>query len=320
MKYMIKHVPIPIAGLVLGLTALGNLLQEYSDMMRTFCGLVAGGLGILLLLKFVIYPFHIKEEYENPIIASVSATIFMSVMQLMTYIFPYVGKIAYVIWLAAVCSHLILMVWYTKKFLLRFSLEEIFPTCFITYVGIIVGSVTSATFQQERLGEMLFWLGFTFYIFIFGLITYRYMKVEVPESAKPLFCIYTAPMSLSLAGYLTASSHISFAFTLALEIMAQLLYIVVLTQLPKLVKLSFYPSFAAFSFPFVITAFALKKWVGYLSSMGIEVSPAIYLVLAIETIIAVVMVSFALIHFLSHLYRHMRLGISAERTQFAAEK
>lgn len=88
MKQMIRQVPIPIAGVMLGLTALGNLLQGYSETARGFCGALAALFGVLLLLKFCLFREQVKQEMENPVIASVSATIFMSVMQLSTYAFP----------------------------------------------------------------------------------------------------------------------------------------------------------------------------------------------------------------------------------------
>ncbi len=309
MKHMIKHIPIPIAGVILGITSLGNLLQEYSETLRLICGGIGAVLAIFLLLKFIIHPKQIVEDYQSPIIASVSATIFMSIMQLSTYAYPFIGQIAYLFWLAAIISHLMLMVWYAKKFLLQFRLEDIYPTVFITYVGIIVGSVTSATFGQQKLGHVLFWLGFGFYIIAFMMITYRYMKVKIPESAKPLFCIYTAPMSLSLAGYLTVAQNVSFTFVLILAVLAQMLYIMVLFQLPKLMTLSFYPSFAAFTFPFVITAFALKKYIIYLQSMNIMVPETIRIILLLETGVAMIMVFFTLSHFIKHLMQHLIEGL-----------
>ena len=314
MKNMIRQIPIPLAGVILGITSLGNLIQEYSETLRLICGGIGALLAVFLLLKFIIHPRQIVEDYQSPIIASVSATIFMSVMQLSTYAYPYIGQLAYGLWLLAIISHLILMVWYAKKFLFRFRLEEIFPTVFITYVGIIVGSVTSATFGQQSLGHVLFWLGFSLYVIAFMMITYRYMKVEIPESARPLFCIYTAPMSLSLAGYLTVATDVSLPFIFVLEILAQLLYLVVLTRLPKLLKLSFYPSFAAFTFPFVITALALKKYIWHLESLQLHVPEFLKIILLVETCIAVVMVLYTLGHFINYLFQHLKTDMHSKTT------
>lgn len=122
------------------------------------------------------------------------------------------------------------------------------------------------------------------------------------DSAKPLFCIYTAPMSLCLAGYLTTATAPSLAFTLILEVAAQILYIIVLTQLPKLLCLPFFPSYAAFTFPFVITAIALQKFLTLLSASGFAVPSILSLLLAGETIVACVMVGYALLRYLHFLF------------------
>ena len=47
MKDVIKKVPIPICGVMLGAAALGNLLQSYSEGIRYVCGVFAAFLLIL---------------------------------------------------------------------------------------------------------------------------------------------------------------------------------------------------------------------------------------------------------------------------------
>lgn len=310
---MIKQVPIPIAGVMLGLCALGNLLQSYSETVRMICGVSAAFLGVFLLLKFLIHPDQIRKDYENPILASVSATIFMSVMQLCTYAYPYLGNITMIIWFAAVAGHIFLMGWYTKKFILRFDLSEIFPTCYITYVGIVVATLTSPTFGMETLGRVLLVFGLAAYMIMFIIITYRYIKIEVHEAARPLFCIYTAPMSLCLAGYLVVVDEKSWILTLILEIIAQTLFILVLIRLPRLLKLPFYPSYAAFTFPFVITAFALKKWIGSFAEMNVAIPEGLLtglqVILAIETLIAVLMVGYTFLRFVMYLAGELKKNV-----------
>lgn len=50
MKDMIKKVPIPFCGVMLGFAALGNLLQSYGEGIRSVCGIVAAFILILVLL------------------------------------------------------------------------------------------------------------------------------------------------------------------------------------------------------------------------------------------------------------------------------
>ena len=49
MKDVIKKIPIPICGVMLGAAALGNLLQSYSEGIRYVCGIFAAFLLILVL-------------------------------------------------------------------------------------------------------------------------------------------------------------------------------------------------------------------------------------------------------------------------------
>lgn len=44
---LIKKIPIPVCGVVLGMFGLGNLLQSYSEGIRMACGIVGTILGIL---------------------------------------------------------------------------------------------------------------------------------------------------------------------------------------------------------------------------------------------------------------------------------
>ena len=74
MKERIKKVPIPLCGVMLGTAALGNLLQSYSEGIRYVCGIVAGLLLVLVLLKLCLFPGLVKEDMKNPIMASVAGT------------------------------------------------------------------------------------------------------------------------------------------------------------------------------------------------------------------------------------------------------
>ena len=60
--------------------------------------------------------------------------------------------------------------------------------------------IEASTLKWFTLGYYIFWFGFVAYMLLLALVTYRYLHHPIPEAAKPLICIYTAPMSLSLAG------------------------------------------------------------------------------------------------------------------------
>ncbi|WP_080801483.1 TDT family transporter [Arabiibacter massiliensis] len=311
MRELIKKVPIPTAGVALGLAALGNLLQPYTEIAHALCGVLALLLVVLLSAKIVLFPGMIRDDLQNSIMASVSATLFMTLMQLATYLAPFAYEAAEALWAAAIVAHLALMGWFTSRFFARFKLHEVFPTYFICYVGIVVASATAPTFGMQLVGHVLFWFGFACYLVLLGLVTYRYAKHEVPEAARPLFCIYTAPMSLSIVGYLATAAEPNAVFVAVMLVLAQLLFVAVLSRLPLLLRLKFYPSYAAMTFPFVITATALGKALAFFYASGWGPTPVLDVLLLAETTVAVVMVAYVFAHYVHFFFKRVEAPESA---------
>ena len=133
-----------------------------------------------------------------------------------------------------------------------------------------------------------------------AVVTMRYIKHEIPEGARPLFCIYAAPMGLSLVGYLSVMPDPNLVFVAVLMGLGQLMLIGVVTRVPKFLALQFYPSYAAMTFPFVISAMALGKGVQALYAAGYSIPalPVIEALIAVETLFAAVMVAYVFVHFM----------------------
>lgn len=302
MKTMIKKIPLPICGVMLGFAALGNLLQSYSETIRYACGICAAFLLILVFLKLIFFPNMIVEDMKNPIMASVSGTFPMALMLLSTYIKPLIGNAAKWIWMFAILLHVLLIIWFTVRFLLKLQMPKVFASYYIVYVGIAVAAVTAPAYDALSIGTAAFWFGFVTLLLLFVLITVRYVKYrEVPEPAKPLICIYAAPTSLCIAGYVQSVTPKSNTFLLAMLLAATALYLFALIKAISYLKLKFYPSYAAFTFPFVISAIAAKQTMACLANMG-QPLPWLSYVVLFETVVAVGFVLYTLIRYLQFLF------------------
>ena len=303
MKDTIKKVPIPLCGVMLGLAALGNLLQSYSESIRYICGILAAFLLVLVLLKLIMFPKVVREDMNNPIMASVSGTFPMALMLLSVYVKPFIGKVAYFIWLLAICLHVILIIYFTVKFLLKLQMPKVFASYFIVYVGIAVASVTAPAYEKTAsVGTAAFWFGFITLILLLVLVTYRYVKFqEVPDPAKPLICIYAAPTSLCIAGYVQSVTPKSYGFLMGILAVATVIYIFALVKAVTYLKMPFYSSYAAFTFPFVISAIASKQTMACAANMGSPL-PFLKYVVLIETIIAVLFVAYTFIRYMGFLF------------------
>lgn len=303
---MIKKIPLPISGVILGFAALGNLLQSYSEPIRLICGLIAFILSLLLICKIIMYPSMIKEDMKNPIMAGVSATFPMALMLLSTYVKPFIGQGAIYIWYLGILIHLALIIYFTINFILKFNIKKVFTTYFIVYVGIAVSSVSAPAFEKTNIGTLAFWFAFISCLLLLIVVTYRYIKYkDIPNPAKPLFCIYAAPVSLCLAGYMQSIQTKSLPMIIFLGTLSLIIYLIVLFKLPKLLKLPFFPSYSAFTFPFVISGIAMKMTMGYLTKIGYNIEFLKYIVL-LQTIIATLLVLYTLYRYIVFLLPEKR--------------
>ena len=295
---LIKNIPIPICGLILALLSLGNLTQDIHPYLR----ILFGGIGliflILIITKLIFHTDLIRNDFKNPVIASSSGTFSMSLMILSTYIITFNSTIAYAVWILGIALHILLMIYFTYHFIIwNFNISNVYPTYWIVFVGITMGAITSNVHGITEIGFAFFIIGFIAMIMTLPLMIYRYIRYpDIPDSNKPLICIFTALFSILIVGYINSALSISIEFITVLYIFACIFYIFALWKFIEYRHLNFYPSFAAFTFPFVISTLATK---GVLSK--IEPNLILSSLLKIETAIAVVIVCYILIRYIKFL-------------------
>ena len=199
---MNKRVPLPITGVMLAFFALGNLWQDTSPSFRVFCAIVGGALGIIFIIRLIKDPNNFKEEMNNPVMASVFGTFSMALMLISVYLKPFLGQISIGIWYLGIIIHIILIIYFTNKFILKIDMAKVFASYYIVYVGIVVASLSSPAFEKQALGRIFFYFGFVMMLGFLILINYRYIKYkDIKKPLSPLFIITSAPASLCLAGY-----------------------------------------------------------------------------------------------------------------------
>lgn len=298
---LIKNIPLPISGLILALLSLGNLLQDIHPYLRYIFGATGSIFLILIILKIFSYPQNVKDDFKNPVILSSFGTFSMSVMLLSTYITPFSSSIAYAIWIIGIALHILLMIYFTYHFMIRnFDISNVYPSYWIVFVGITMAAITSAVHNSTEIGFIFFIIGFIAMILTMPLMFYRYIKKpDVPDVNKPLICIFTAIFSILIVGYINSASEMSPEFLLIMYIIACIFYIFAFIKLIEYRNLDFYPSFSAFTFPFVISALATKGVLGKIGSNLILNSIA-----EIEMVVAVIVVLYVLIRYLKFLKRN----------------
>ena len=298
---LLKKTPLPFCGVALGLAALGNLLSTYPNgaTIKNVCGALSALILIWLFVKFVTNFNAFVEELKNPIMGSITGTYCMALMILGGYKWPNadVGK---TIWFIGLILHVILIIYFTKEFVFKFGIKKVFTSWYIVYVGIVAMNINCVDFGMQDLGKIVFWFGFASTIVLLVLVTYRYLIIkDFMPPAIPLFCIYTAPVSLCLAGYMNTFTPPEPSIIYFMLILSLVIYLIVLINLPRFLAMPFYPSYAAFTFPFVISAIAVKLTTAkFLTSNNPALANTTKMIFTVQTWIAAVLVAYALARYI----------------------
>jgi exfoliative toxin A/B len=147
-----------------------------------------------------------------------------------------------------------------------------------------------------KLGQVIFYAGIVLYVAALVPVLIRLFKDKpLPEPARPTFAIFTAPVSLCLAGYMSSFAEKNAAIVYTLLAIAAINYIYVTVKMVWLLRLKFYPTYAAFTFPYVISAIAFKMVNAFLTAKNVTFFKYIF---EVSKWVAVAVVLYVLVRYI----------------------
>ena len=303
LENIVKHTPLPVAGLAFGITGLGGLFAEFGQgaWAQPVFGILGAALLIIVVFKALFLPQNLKANLQHPVQAAVATVIPFAFMLDAAYLAPNYPNAAAVLWLISLIAVLIYLAWFNAKYIFHFQIKQTLAAYFIPFVGFCVPVMTSHHLTidwlpLQTIRHILFVLSAIGFVVMLIVISIRYLKVPVTEtSALPVFAIYTAPLAMLIVGYARLLPHGEHSATLVWVslILSQLLFVMVLSQVPIYLKNGFFPSYAALTFPFIITANSMFEGLRILNAR----EAWFYLAYA-EGIFAIVMTLFVLFKYL----------------------
>lgn len=283
----IKLIPLPLTGVILSIFGLGLFFRDISPISTNILTIIGVVLIFLVFLKLFLYWEESKEDLKSPIILGTFATLPMAIMILSVL----VNNI--LIWIFAVVFHIVLIIHFTKEHILNFKLNLVYTNYFVVFIGIGMASITGSAFNLQFLIDMIFIFSFISMIILLILVSYRYVKIPISKQTfKPLICIYAAPFSLLFCGFIQTSIAKPTEIILVFYILSVIFYIFGLVNAIKYIfRIPFFPTFAAFTFPFIISATATKQFIKY---FGINLE--IFLLFQIS--VAIILVVYVLVQYI----------------------
>ena len=268
-RSFLKRLPVPAGCVALGLMGLGTLLGNESRVFLLLFGIPSVLIQLSVLMKLCL-PGELKKLAGDPVSLS---TLSGTCMAMMLTAAPMRSALhlraAVVLWAAGLVLHLaVLLVFGAKLFRERPGINAVRGSWLLVYVGIAAASISAPVFSAELIGRILLIPAALGAVIILPLVYLAEHAAQVPEKQRPLFCITAAPVSIWLVGYLSSVPQPSGSLVMFLTVASQLLIIPALLRFFRTYRDPFSPSFAAFTFPFVISATALKRSAAFLSLTG----------------------------------------------------
>ena len=291
-----KKIPLALSSLVLALFSLSNQISHYTLIAQGIWCLAS--IGFILILGRLILGFEqIREDLRNPVVASAFASFFMAAFLFASHL-PLAQTGLSVTWIGLLGLYIAYIIFFSLRFMRPLSLNQVFPSWFVVYVGPAISLVTvPASVPTSIKGLILGVTGFAT-LALFPLILWRIKRLTIPQPVLPILAILAAPLALLITSSIKSGQRPETILLVGLLIFSQIFFFFALGLFAKLVKKGFIPLFAAFSFPLVNSANAFKAATTSLKLMN----PMTHLIYLAELLPVLAIMVYLLYHFLKLLY------------------
>ena len=296
MKVFFKKIPLALSSLVLALFSLSNQISHYALIAQGIWSLAS--IGFILILGRLILGFEqVRKDLRNPVVASAFASLFMAAFLFASRL-PLAQTGLGVAWVGLLGLYIADIIFFSLRFMRPLSLNQVFPSWFVVYVGPAISLVTvPASIPTSIKGLILGVTGFAT-LALFPLVLWRMRQIAIPHLYQPILAILAAPLALLITSSIKSNQRPATIILLALLLFSQAFFFYALNLFVKLVRKGFMPLFAAFSVPLVNSTNAFKAATTSLKL----VNPMTHLIYLAELLPVLAIMIYLLYHFIKLLY------------------
>ena len=257
---MFYAVVMGLGGLCVAYESLNKLLklsQSVGFVLNAFTSVVFAFISFIYVIKIIKFPNEVRAELNHPIKINFFAAFAISLL-LLAIVFKnnesahfglfYTGLVA-----QTFMSFYVVASWINRNLEIKHSN----PAWFIP----IVGNLLVITAAQGKDSYLWFYFSFAlfFYIVLFSIIFYRILFCDqLPAKFMPTLFIFIAPPSVAFIDYIKLMGNFN-EFSMFFLSLAIFFGVLVLFMYKNFLKLKFFLSWWAFTFPTAALCIALIK-------------------------------------------------------------
>jgi tellurite resistance protein len=269
----IKHFPVAFFAMIMGLIGLSiawdraqesfGMALDMGGALRWFGLALFGLILVLYLIKLVRFPEAVVKEWQHPIQLNFFPTISVSLILLGIALLPSLPGVAAVFWMLGSALHLLLTLYVVSVWIHhdRFEIHHINPAWFIPIVGNALVPIAGVPLGYTELSWFFFSIGMLFWLILFTIIIYRMLFHQpLPDRLMPTLFIMIAPPAVGFLAYIELAGLVQGngldGFARVLYYSSLFLTLLLLTQVGRFVRLHYFISWWAYSFPLAAVTIA----------------------------------------------------------------
>ncbi|WP_127492129.1 SLAC1 anion channel family protein [Paenibacillus glycanilyticus] len=296
----IQFLPVNLFASVMGISGLSLAWREANKLLGTstviadVCGILAIAmfivLGISYLVKWVLYPQKVKNEFLHPVMGNFFGTISIAILLLSSVIGSYSQAAGQVIWVIGAVLALVLSLVFVARLLKgNYNPENMVPALLVPVVGTLDISVAGGQMPFPWAHEInllsLAIGGFVALVYFTLILSRLIFQAPLPAGLTPSMIIMIAPFEVGFLGYTNFEQRID-SFASVLFYFGLFLFLVLFFKVFKK-TIPFGASWWGVSFPMAALSNAALKYALYTDAWPLTVIAVI--VLALLSIVLLVL-------------------------------
>lgn len=250
-----------LAGLTIGWEKAQSVLGQHFPFVPWLIGVVSllfAGLAALYIAKAVRHPAAVRAELRHPVRINFMPTMAISLLLLAIVYLDVAPAASRWLWIIGTALQLgftlfVVNAWMHHE---HFQVQHMNPAWFIPAVGNVLVPVAGVPLGYEPISWFFFSIGILLWPVLLTIVFYRVLFHQpLPERLMPTLFILVAPPAVGFIAYVRLTG--------GLDVFAQILYfsalfftLLLATQVIRFLRIRFYLSWWAYSFPLAAIAIA----------------------------------------------------------------
>jgi tellurite resistance protein len=244
-----------LAGFTLAVQKAGGLLHALHPVSTALLYVTTALFALfsgIYLYKGYVCPGAIRMELNHPVKINFFPLVAKILLVLSIVMLERNMTLSFYSWatgtvLQFIASIFVISEWIQHE---RFKIEHMTPGWFIPIVGSIIVPIAGVKHGFVELSWFFFSVGLLFWLILLVIVLYRmFFHAPIADRLLPTLFILFAPPAIGFIAYIRLTGGGLDGFGRILYYFSLFMFFLVLYQLPRLMKINFYLSWWAYSFP-----------------------------------------------------------------------